>query len=108
MQVSAFESSIRRGDMVQVIAGREKGKTGKILRVLRGSGRVVVEKINLVKRHAKPTQKSPQGGIVEKEASMHGSNVLLLCPKCNRGVRIARKVSGDKKQRLCKKCGEEL
>ena len=108
MQVSEFDSSIRRGDMVQVIAGREKGKTGKILRFVRGSGRVVVEKINLVKRHTKPTQKSPQGGIVEKEASLHISNILLLCPKCNRGVRIGRKISGEKKLRLCKKCGEEL
>lgn len=96
---------IRKGDMVQIIAGREKGKTGKVVRVLRDSHRVVVEKLNLIKRHSKPTQKAPQGGIIEKEAPMSYSNVLLLCPKCNTGVRANRKVEGDKKVRVCKKCG---
>ena len=100
--------SIRKGDMVQIMAGREKGKTGKILRVTRAPNRVLVEKLNLVKRHTKPSQKAPQGGIVEKEASLNYSNVLLLCPKCNRGVRTGCKISGEKKLRICKKCGESL
>ncbi len=100
--------SIRKGDMIQIMAGREKGKTGKILRVMHSPNRVVVEKLNLVKRHTKPSQKAPQGGIVEKEASLNYSNVLLLCPKCNRGVRTGRKMSGEKKLRICKKCGESL
>ncbi|MGE4234525.1 MAG: 50S ribosomal protein L24 [Bacteriovoracia bacterium] len=99
---------VRKGDMVQIIAGREKGKTGKVLRLLSGSDRLFVEKLNMVKRHTKPTQKNPQGGIVEKEASLHVSNVLLLCPKCNKGVRVAVKVKSDKKTRECKKCGESL
>src|SRR6185437_2857401 len=79
--------SLRKNDQVQVIAGREKGKVGKILSVHAKSGRVTVEKTNMVKRHMKATQQNPQGGIVEKELPLHYSNVLLMCPKCNRGVR---------------------
>lgn len=99
---------IRKGDMVQIIAGREKGKTGRVMKVLPDSGRITIEKLNLVKRHSKPNQKSPQGGILDKEAPMSYSNVLLLCPKCNRGVRFGVKVAGEKKTRLCKKCGEAI
>src|SRR4051812_47298255 len=105
MQTMRTNPSIRKGDMVQIIAGREKGKTGKVLRVVRDSNRIVVEKLNLVKRHSRPTQGAPQGGIFEKEAPLSFSNVLLLCPKCNRGVRVSRKVEGNKKVRVCKKCG---
>lgn len=108
MQTILSAPSIRKGDMVQVSAGREKGKTGKVLKVFRSSSRVTVEKVNLVKRHTKPTQKNPQGGILEKESPMSYSNVLLLCPKCNRGVRIGIKLQGDKKCRVCKKCGESI
>lgn len=108
MQSELNKPSIRKGDMVQIIGGREKGKTGKVLKVIRDKNRVVVEKLNIFKRHTKPTQKSPQGGIVEKEGSIHYSNVLLLCPKCNTGVRVGRKVEGDKKLRVCKKCGETV
>src|SRR4051794_2436413 len=79
--------SLRKNDQVQVIAGREKGKTGKLLLVDSKSGRVTIEKINLVKRHVKPTQQNPQGGIVEKELPLHYSNVLLFCNKCSRGTR---------------------
>ena len=100
--------SIKKGDMVQVIAGRDKGKTGKVLSVFPDAQRVTLEKMNIVKRNTKPTQKSPQGGIVEKEASLSYSNVLLLCPKCNKGVRTGRKLSGTKKLRICKKCGETI
>ena len=108
MQTIQTAPSIRKGDTVQIITGREKGKTGKILMVQRANNRVVIEKLNLVKRHTKPTQKSPQGGIVEKEGSISYSNVLLLCPKCNRGVRTGVKFQGDKKLRICKKCGESI
>ena len=104
MKTTIGNPVIRKGDMIQIIAGREKGKTGKVLKVLRDSNRVIVEKLNLVKRHTKPTQKNPQGGILEKEGSLSYSNVLLLCPKCNRGVRVGRKISGEKKLRICKKC----
>ncbi len=107
-QMETGKFLIRKGDMVQIIAGREKGKTGKVLRVVRDKNRIVIEKLNMVKRHTKPTQTKPQGGIVEKEAALHYSNALLLCPKCNRGVRIAAKIKGENKIRSCKKCGTEL
>jgi len=99
---------VKRKDLVQVMTGREKGKTGKILRVLNKRGRVVVEKINMLKRHTKPTGKSA-GGIVEKEGTLPASNVLLFCEKCNRGVRTRRQpVDGAGKVRACRKCGSQL
>lgn len=107
-QLTAPNTTIKKGDMVQIMAGRERGKTGKVLRVLSARTTVIVEKLNMVKRHAKPTQKNQLGGIVEKEAPLNISNVLLLCPKCNRGVRIGRSVKNEKKQRVCKKCGEAI
>src|SRR5947209_1728869 len=91
MNVERRKFSLRKNDQVQVIAGREKGKTGKILKIDSKSGRVTVEKVNLVKRHTRPTPKST-GGIVEKELPLHFSNVLMLCPKCNRGVRHKHKL----------------
>lgn len=110
--------SLRKSDQVQIMSGREKGKTGKVLKVDTKNNRVLVEKINMVKRHTKPSQQSPQGGIVEKELSLHYSNVLLMCAKCNRGRRHGMKLvnqAGVKgaaakqvKVRICKKCGESL
>lgn len=102
--VKYVPTTIKKGDMVQIIAGRERGKTGKVARILRLKDRLVVEGLNMVKRHTKPSQKNPQGGIIEKESPLHYSNVLLLCPKCNRGVRVAVSTKGDKKIRSCKKC----
>ncbi len=104
---------LRKDDQVQVMAGKDKGKTGKILAILDKHDRVLVEKVNLVRRHTKPTQKNPQGGILEKEHPIHVSNVLLLCGKCNKGVRHGMKLSAGKKgeqtkSRVCKKCGETL
>lgn len=99
-------TQLRRGDTVQVTGGRARGKSGKILRIDRKHERVIVEQVNMVKRHMKPTQKSPQGGIVEKEASIHWSNVMPVCGKCARPVRIRNTVDGQgKKQRVCHKCG---
>ena len=98
---------VRKNDLVMVIAGKEKGKSGKVLKVLPHKNRVVVEKINFIKRHSRPTGKARQGGIIEKEAPIHISNVLLLCPKCNQGVRMGKRVLEDgKKTLVCKKCGE--
>lgn len=108
MQAELKNPTIKKGDMVQIIAGRENGKTGKVLEIVRNRHRIVVEKLNIVKKNSKPSQKSPQGGIVEKEASLHYSNVLLLCPKCNRGVRVSWKTQGEKKTRECKKCGSAI
>jgi len=97
---------IKKDDLVEVIAGNEKGKRGKVVRVIREKGRVVVEKTNMVKRHTKPTQTS-QGGILEKEASMHLSNVALVCTKCDKPVQTRVKYLEDgAKVRACKGCGE--
>ncbi len=98
---------VRKNDMVMVIAGKEKGKTGKVLKVLPKTNRVVVEKVNFIKRHSRPTLRLRQGGIIQKEAPIHISNVLLLCLKCNQGVRTGTKFLEDgKKALICKKCGE--
>ena len=98
---------VRKDDLVQVIAGKEKGKSGKVLKVLPDKNRVVVEKVNFIKRHSRPTGKTRQGGIIQKEAPIHISNVLLLCSKCNRGVRMGKRILEDgKKALVCKKCGE--
>lgn len=100
---------IRKNDMVQVITGKFKGKTGRVSAVLAAEGLVWIEKLNLVKRHQKPTQKLPQGGIVEKEASFRMSNLLIFCGKCTKGVRAGISVAKDgQKKRICKKCGENL
>ncbi len=100
---------LRKNDEVMVIAGKEKGKRGKVISFLTESERVFVEKLNMVKRHQKPTQKMPQGGIVEKEAAIHVSNVMIYCTKCSKPVRIGMKVGKDKKKhRVCRKCGENV
>jgi len=99
---------LKKGDIVRVIAGKEKGKTGKILSTITDRQRVVVEKINLIKRHKRPDAKG-KGGIVEKEGSIHISNVMYLCSKCGTGVRIGYKILDDgKKARVCAKCHETL
>jgi large subunit ribosomal protein L24 len=98
---------IRKNDLVQVISGKEKGKTGKVLKVLPKKNRVIVEKVNFVKRHSRPSARTKQGGIIEKEAPIHVSNLLIVCPKCNQGVRTGKRLLEDgKKSLVCKKCGE--
>ena len=105
MKYSSFH--IRKNDLVQVIAGKEKGKTGKVLQVFHKKDRVLVEKVNFIKRHSRPSAKTRQGGIIQKEAPLHVSNVLLVCPKCNKGERMGGKVLEDgKKALVCKSCGE--
>lgn len=100
---------IRRGDLVEVISGKEKGKRGKIISVLTKRSRVIVEKVNLVKRHVRPSEKYPTGGIIEKEASIHISNVMIVCPKCDKPVRTGKKLLQDRRKvRCCKKCGEVI
>jgi len=99
---------VRRDDLVMVIAGKDRGKTGKVLRVLPKRQRVVVEGVNLVKRHLRPSLRS-QGGIVEREAPIHVSNVMLVCTKCGRPTRVGRRFLEDgRKVRVCKKCGEVI
>ena len=98
---------IRKNDQVMIVKGKEQGKTGRVIRVIPDKGHVLIEKLNMVKRHTKPSAKYKQGGIIEKEAPLAISNVMLLCDKCKGPVRVGRKVlENGKKVRLCKKCGE--
>ena len=91
------------------IRDRDKGKKGKVIQALPDKGRVKVEGVNMIKKHAKPTQKIPQGGIREMEAALPASRVMLLCPACNKPTRIAKKVTaGGRRIRTCKKCGEAV
>ncbi|MBF8250391.1 MAG: 50S ribosomal protein L24 [Deltaproteobacteria bacterium] len=100
---------VKKNDTVKVIAGKEKGKTGKVIVVLPKKERVIIEKINLVKRHTKPKGAAGQGGIIEKEGAIHISNVMVVCPKCNSAVRFGYKLLEDgNKVRVCKKCEEVI
>ena len=104
--------NIKKGDTVKVIAGKDKGKEGKVLRALPSKGRVVVEKVNVVKKAMRPTQANPQGGITSIEAPVNVSNVQLVCPSCKAATRVAHRFDeeGNKrtKHRVCKKCGKDI
>lgn len=99
---------IKKGDTVYVNAGNDKGKTGKVLEVIREKDRVVVEGINMVSKHTKPNAKTPQGGIVKQEAGIHISNVNLIDPASNKPTRVGYKIVDGKKVRYAKKSGEEV
>jgi large subunit ribosomal protein L24 len=100
---------VKKDDFVKVIAGKDRGKQGKVLTVFPKEGRITVERINMIKRHTRPTQKMQQGGIIEREGKIHISNVLLVCTKCDRGVRVGHKYLEDgKKVRVCRRCDEVL
>lgn len=100
---------IRKNDSVIVIGGKERGKTGKVLRVMPDKDAVVIERLNMVKRHTKPRGPQQPGGIVEKEAAIHASNIMILCDKCNAPVRVGHKTLADgKKIRICRRCSEAL
>ena len=105
---------IRKDDMVMVIAGNDKGKTGKVLKVFPKDNRVIIEGVNIRKRHTKPSQQNQQGGIVEKEAPIHVSNVMVMDPKTNEPVRVGMKIIVDdktgkqKRARISKQSGEML
>ena len=99
---------IKKGDTVFVNAGNDKGKTGKVLEVFKEKDRVVVEGINVVKKHTKPNAKAPQGGILEQEAGIHISNVQLVDPKSGAATRVGYKMVDGKKVRYAKKSGEEI
>ncbi|MBV8774321.1 MAG: 50S ribosomal protein L24 [Deltaproteobacteria bacterium] len=101
--------NVRKNDTVMVITGRERGKTGKVLRVLPFRGRVIVERLNIVKRHTKPRGAGSPGGIVEREAPLDVSNVMVMCDRCNAPERIGIKFAGDgSKSRVCRRCGEAI
>ncbi|MGR3766489.1 50S ribosomal protein L24 [Rossellomorea sp. NS-SX7] len=99
---------VKKGDKVVVITGKDKGKTGTVLAAFPKKDRVLVEGINVVKKHAKPSQMNPQGGIISQEASVHVSNVMLLDPKSNEATRVGYKTENGKKVRVAKKSGEVL
>ena len=98
---------VKRDDQVLVISGKDRGKRGKVRRVFPGDGRVVVEGMNLVKRHMRRSEVNPQGAILSKESRLPMDRVVPVCPKCNRGVRVGFKLLQDgSKQRTCRRCGE--
>jgi large subunit ribosomal protein L24 len=101
---------VRRGDLVEVLSGKDRGKRGKVLRVLPKEEKVVVEGVHVVKRHTKPRPPQIlQGGILEKTLPIHASKVMLVCPHCNKRTRIGKKETGDGvRVRFCKKCGKEI
>ncbi len=98
---------LKKNDQVKVITGKNKGKGGRILKVDRDKGRVIVEGVNMVKKAMKKRKQNDRGGIIEVEASLHISNVMIVCKKCG-PTRIGIKFEGEKKVRICKKCGETL
>ena len=101
--------SIKKGDTVIVLSGKDKGKQGKVLEVMPKDGKVVVEKINVVSRHTKPRRQGEEGGINQKEAPIYACKVMRGCPKCNKATRPAHKMLADgKKVCVCKKCGAEI
>lgn len=99
--------SVKKGDTVVVIAGKDKGKTAKIRKVSLQKNKIVLERINIVKRHTKPSRKNAQGGVMEVEAPLARSNVMIYCQKCAKGVRVGIKLLGDgTRNRFCRKCGD--
>ena len=100
---------IKTGDTVFIISGKEKGKTGKVLRVIKGENKAIVEKLNVAKKHSKPTQKNPTGGITDIEKGIEVSNMLLYCLKCKKPSRTGiKRISETEKVRYCKRCNEEF
>ena len=104
--MSRLATPIRKNDDVLVTTGKDRGKRGRVLKVLPEKNRLIVEGVNFIKRHTKPNpQRNIKGGLVEREASLHASNVQLVCPECGKPTRLGRKVLGDgRKVRICRKC----
>ena len=98
--------NVKKGDTVVILSGKDKGKQGKIIQAMPKKAEVVVEDINKVKRHSKPSHKAPQGGIITKEMPLNVCKVQLICPSCNKPTRVAHKIVDGKNRRACKKCGE--
>ncbi|GAB5046896.1 50S ribosomal protein L24 [Thermodesulfovibrio sp. TK110] len=100
---------IKKGDTVLVLSGKDKDKKGRVLRVIPRDEKVVVEGVNIVKKHQKPSRKYPQGGIIEREHPIHISKAMLICPKCDKPTRIGARILEDgRKVRICKKCKEVI
>ena len=102
-----MKTKLKKGDQVQIIAGKDKGKKGRVLRIDRMTERVIVEGLNMVKKTQRPKSQNDKGGIIEIEAALAASNLMMICKKCG-PTRIGIKVDGDSKSRVCRKCGEAL
>ncbi len=100
--------NVRKDDTVIVLSGKDKGKQGKVLAALPKKSKLIVEGVNKIKRHTKPSQKAPQGGIITKEAPLAACKVMVVCPACSKPTRVAKKEVNGKMVRVCKKCGEPL
>jgi large subunit ribosomal protein L24 len=99
---------LRKGDQVQVIAGKDLGKTGEVIRVLVDAEKVIVDGVNVAKRHQRATKATMQGGIIDKDMPIHVSNVAIVCTSCGKHTRIGYRIDGDAKVRVCRKCGKDL
>ena len=107
--MSRLATPIRRNDTVVVTTGKDRGKRGRVLKIVPDKNRLVVEGVNFIKRHTKPSQRNPQGGIQEREAAIHASNAMLYCTKCGRGTRVRHTALSDgTKVRACGHCGEVI
>ena len=107
--MSTLKLKVKKDDVVEVRAGKDKGRRGKVLRVMPEDGHIMVEKVNMVKKHQRPNMKDRQGGIVERENKMAVSNVMVVCAKCDKPVRVSKKKLEDGKNvRVCRKCAELL
>jgi large subunit ribosomal protein L24 len=107
MTQAVHKFKLKKEDTVQVITGKDKGKRGRVLKILRDKDRVLVEGVNIVKKAKKKRNQQDRGGIVEIEAALHSSNLMIVCKKCG-PTRIGYKMNGNEKIRICKKCGEAL
>jgi large subunit ribosomal protein L24 len=104
-----YKCQIKKNDKVKVVAGKDSGKVGKVIKVDRKKDRILVENINIIKRHTRPNAQNRQGGIIESEAPIHRSNVMLLCNKCIQPVRIKlQQLDDGRKVRVCRKCNEQI
>ena len=99
---------IKKGDRVVVLQGKDRGKQGVVMRALPSIGKVIVEGVNIAKKHQKPTRATMQGGIIDKDMPLHVSNVAIVCTSCGKHSRIGYRFDGDTKVRVCRKCGKDL
>ena len=99
---------VKKGDEVMIISGKDKGKKGKVLEISPSEGKVIVEGRNMVTKHVKPRRQGQLGGIVKAEGAIYACKVMPVCPKCDKPTRVGHKIDGDKKVRVCKKCGANL
>ena len=100
--------NIKKNDTVVVLSGKDKGKQGKVMSVDPKAGKAIVEKVNVAAKHQKPRREGEEGGIISKETPIYASKLMTVCPKCGKPTRVAHKVEGGKKVRVCKHCGAEI